>query len=262
MAKKSKLIDNRIQSSAEVVGAATAHRDQVAERLAARAIEVEGPETKATKEVFGIVIDFLASTLRHSAKRLDDAELAVVAERADDVEPRDRRDTRAADLYNRAVRVRSNVLDALGPEALKVYGLDGPTPRTPRDAVSHARKVANLLEKKPFAVTVDGASFDSAAMAAMLHAKAGALDLVIKDLAREDQELADVLGKRESVATVWVDDYQGVADGLTGLWRLSGRKDLSERVRPTSRTLSGDEVASVEAPSEAGAPETGAKNKP
>ena len=50
--------------------------------------------------------------------------------------------------------------------------------------------------------------------------------------------------------------YQGVADCLTGLCRLAGRKDLAERIRPTSRTVSGaDEGPEIELEEE---PEAGA----
>jgi hypothetical protein len=42
--------------------------------------------------------------------------------------------------------------------------------------------------------------------------------------------------------------HQGVADVLVGLFRLAGRKDLSDRVRPSSRTLAGEEAPAVETP--------------
>jgi hypothetical protein len=247
--KRAKQIDNRIQSSGRVVRAATTHREQIADKLAARAVEVQGPTTKATKDAFLTLVDFLADSLKHGAGRLDAAELDLAAERADDVGVRERRDAAEADLRNRAVRVRSNVVDALGAPALKTYGLEGATPRAPRDLTSHARNVANLMRGKPFSIAADGVSFDSAGIASMLDAKAGELEAVIAEMEREEQELADKLGKRDGAVEQWTDEYQGVADALTGLLRLTGRKDLSERVRPTSRTISGEEIAApVEEP--------------
>ncbi|UQA58168.1 hypothetical protein [Polyangium aurulentum] len=246
MAKKAKQVDNRLLSSGKVIRAATTHTPTIATALAARAVEIQGPNTKATKEAFAIVLGFLAESLAHGADRLDQAELAVVAERADDIPVREQRDSLHADLLSRLVRIRSNVADAVGHDALRTYGLEGATPRTPREATSHAFNVANLLKQKPFKVEVDGATFDSAGMVATLESKAGALHAALEDIEREDQELADALGRRDRITGTWTDDYQGVADALTGLFRLGGRKDLAERVRPTSRTLSGEEVLAGE----------------
>ncbi|MDI3282326.1 hypothetical protein [Polyangium sp. 15x6] len=242
MAKKSKVIDNRIQSSAHVIGAAKTHAEQVAERLAARAVSVQGAHTKATKEVFLVLLAYLTDTLGASAASLDEAEHRVLAERADDVGLREERDAAASDLVRSAVRIKSMVSDALGPEGLRSYGLEGDTPRAPRELVSHVQSVSKLMKKKPFLVTVEGVTFDSAAMAQTLDKKAETLDKALVTMQREEQELADEIGRREQQVLAWIEDHQGIADTLVGLFRLAGRKDLSERVRPTSRALTGEEV--------------------
>ncbi|MDC3988008.1 hypothetical protein [Polyangium jinanense] len=242
MAKKSRQVDNRIQSSGHVINAAKTHAEQAAEKLAARAISVQGANTKATKEVFHILLAFLTDTLGASARSLDQAELRVLAERADDVGVREGRDTAAADLLRAAVRVKSMVSDALGTGGLHTYGLAGETPRAPRELASHARSVSDLMTNKPFLVTVEGVTFDSAAMAATLDAKANVLDQALATMLREEQELADQLGRRDRQVLAWIEDHQGTADTLVGLFRLAGRKDLSERVRPTNRALAGEEI--------------------
>lgn len=242
MAKKSRQVDNRIQSSEHVVHAATTHAEQVAERLAARAISVQGVNTMATKEFFHVLLAFLTDTLGASARSLDEAEHRVLAERSDDVGLREDRDSAAADLLRAAVRVKSMVADALGPEGIATYSLEGETPRAPRELVSHAESVSNLMIKKPFLVTVEGITFDSAAMAQTLATKANKLDKSLATMKREEQELADQLGLRETQVLAWIEDHQGIADTLVGLFRLAGRKDLAERVRPTSRALAGEEV--------------------
>jgi len=242
VAKKSKQVDNRIQSSGHVIHAAKSHAEQVAEKLAARAISVQGANTKATKEAFQVVLAFLTETLGASVRSLDEAELRVLAERADDVSVREERDAAAADLLRTAVRFKSMVSDALGPGGLPMYGLAGETPRVPRDLVSHVRSVSDLMTKKPFLVTVEGVTFDSAAMAATLDSKAHVLDQALATMQREEQELADQLGHRDSQVLAWIEDHQGITDTLVGLFRLAGRKDLSARVRPTSRALAGEEI--------------------
>jgi len=147
--------------------------------------------------------------------------MRVVAERADDVLLRDARETRNANLLLAAIRVRSMVLDALGEKGLATYGLSGETPRVPRDLMNHAYTVAKLMQENPFNVTVDGVTFDSAAMATTLTTKADALATALADVQREEQELANELGKRNVAITAWGDVHQGVADTLTGLFRLA-----------------------------------------
>ncbi|MDI3287243.1 hypothetical protein [Polyangium sp. 15x6] len=242
MAKKSRQVDNRIQSSGHVINAAKTHAEHVAENLAARASFVQGANTKATKEVFQILLAFLTDTLGASSQSLDQAELRVLAERADDVGVREARDAAAADLLRAAVRVKSMVSDALGTAGLHTYGLAGETPRAPRELASHARSVSDLMTNKPFLVTVEGVTFDSAAMAATLDTKAHTLAQALATMLREEQELADQLGRRDSQVLGWIEDHQGITDTLVGLFRLAGRKDLSERVRPTTRALAGEEI--------------------
>jgi len=248
--KKSKQVEQRIQSSAHVTIAAKTHRVQVAESLAARAVEVQGANTLATKDTFLVLVDFLVDTLGYSVKSMDVGELRLVAEKADDVGLREARDSAVSSLHQASVRMRSMIWDAMGPQGLAAYGLSGDTPRNPRDLASHARTVAKLMQEHPFNVTVEGVSFDSAAMASTLEGKAAAVDKALSDMQREEQEFANELGKRDDAIAAWVDDHQGVADALVGLFRLAGRKDLSERVRPSSRVLAGEEAPAVEVPQE------------
>ena len=250
MSKKSKQVENRIQSSEYVITAAKTHRDQIAEVLATRAAQVQGPTTLITKEIAGALLDFVIDDLKHSITTMDDAEMRVVAERADDVGLREARDTAVSSLLSATVRVRSMVLDALGNNGIETYGLTGETPRLPRDIMNHANTVAKLMQEHPFNVTVEGVTFDSAAMASTLTNKAAAVEKAIADMQREEQELVNELGKRHAAISEWTDVHQGAADALTGLFRLAGRKDLSERVRPSSRTLSGEEAPAAEPPKE------------
>lgn len=246
MSKKSRQVENRIATSEHVMIAAKTHRDQIADVLAMHAVKVQGSNTVVTKAVWISVVDFLIDDLKHSVTTLDTAEMRVVNERADDVGLRDERDTAVSNLYAAAVRVRSMILDALGPNGIATYGLSGETPRVTRDVMSHAFTVANLMKKHPFNVTVDGVTFDSAALANTLTTKANAVETALNNMQREEQELANELGNRHTAIDQWMDVHQGIADAFTGLFRLAGRKDLAERVRPTSRTLAGEETPPTE----------------
>lgn len=243
MAKKAKNIENRLRSTEHVAQAATVHRAQVTSSLAALAVEVQGSTTNATREVFEVVVDFITAALKHAGTKLDAAELSVVAEKADDVGLREMRDAHEITTRNSCVRIKSMVADALGDNALAVYGLEGPTPRGAREVLTHARTVVELLQKTPFQKTVDGVTYDSASIAMGLATKAEALAHALGDVDREEQELRDKLGIRDMTLGTWTEAYQGGADTLVGLFRLAGRKDLSEAVRPTPKMVSGEDVA-------------------
>lgn len=237
--------------------AAQTHRAQIADALAARAIAAQGANTLVTKDVAVAFVNFLIDDLKHSTSGLNNAEMVVVDEKADDVGLRDIRDNAMTQLQSGAVRVRSMVFDALGQSGLETYGLAGETPRTTRELVAHAHTVHQLMQSRPFQVSVDGVTFDSAAMATTLKAKADAVETAFANMQREEQELANALGKRQMAIGDWTDVHQGVADALTGLFRLAGRSDLAERVRPTNRTLSGEDAPDPTLPTESPEPTKG-----
>lgn len=243
MSKKSKLIDNRVNSSSKVCRAVTTHTGGAAKALSEVAIRVDGPNTQATEAVFQTVFAFLANVLAFHAKEIDDAELAVVGERADDVAARDTRDTEEAAMRTAMVRIRSNMQHALGPKGLSTYGLEGAVPAGSYELASFGEKVVRLLNQTPFNVVIDGVTYDGAGMAQALDTKVKAFRQALVVMEREAQELVGELGKRDAKVEAWADGYQGVADAATGLYRLAGLKHLADRVRPSSRTLSGEEEA-------------------
>lgn len=243
MTKKSKLIDNRLQSTGKVVRAVTTHSSEAAKALATLATEAEGQNTAANEQFFVTLFQFTANVLGFRAKQLDNAELAVVGERSDDVDLRALRDSLEAQLRAMLVRMRSNISDSIGATGLQTYGFGQPVPDTAYALASYGENASILLAQKPFAISVDGVTYDGALMGQALGAKAAAFRQSLVELEKEAQELVNELGKRDAMVELWADGYQGAADIATGLYRLIGKKHLADRVRPTIRTLSGEEVA-------------------
>lgn len=236
-------LQNRVRVSDKVVASARTHGGKIASILAEQAIAIEGPATPATVNAFKGVIFALANGLEHCTKAMRNAEQAVAGEKADDPPVRTKRDNGTEDLANGLVRLRSTIEDHLGADGLKTYGLQGETSRVPRKVVENAQNVAQLLEKAPLQITSPfGASFDSAAAAATLKAKATALDAFIADDDREARELEDAFAVRDRAIVAWSDAYQGTATALEGLYRRAGWKELAEKVRPTIRKMRGEEV--------------------
>lgn len=244
MTKRSKLIDNRLESTGKVIRAVETHSGEAAKALAALALEAEGPNTAANEQFFVMLFQFVANVMGYRAKQLDSAEGAVVLERSDDVDLRAARDGLEAQLRGMLVRMRSNLQNAsLGGQGLKSYGLAKAVPDAGYGLASYGETAARLMAQKPFVMTVDGMTYDGGAMAQALGSKAAAYRQSLVDLEREAQELSHELGKRDIVLEHWANGYQGGADMATGIFRLVGLKHLAERVRPSTRVMSGEEVA-------------------
>jgi hypothetical protein len=257
MSKLSQQVENQLAVSAKVVASARAHAKIVSIALAEHAAAIQGPATKADAQAHEAILLALADSLDHAAGALRATELAYTAEQADDVPLRAQRDGAHAALADSITRVRSAVEGALGQEGLKTYGLQGETPRKPyRATLNHVVNVIQLLEKKPVSVTTEfGTTFNTAPVAAALKTKLGDLEVLVGHLDRESRELEIAMAVRDRAAAAWSETYQGVANTLTGMFRLAGWRELAERVRPTQRTTRGDdagpEISAVALPSQA-----------
>lgn len=242
MAKLGKEIENRITVSKKVVAAARTHGPGLAPALAAQAVQAQGPDDAPSAPAFAAMFESLAATLLFFTKEMEKAALAHSAEQADDVAPRGARATAGEALLSLVVQLRATVETTLGSAGLRTYGLERETPRVPKALSSHVANVMKLLAQAPVTLTTDlGTTFSSAAALDALTTRKAQLDDALNDVDREARELEDTLGKRNQAIDRWADAYQGVANTLTGLFRLAGRNDLAERVRPTSRTLSGED---------------------
>jgi hypothetical protein len=250
MARIGKQIENRLTVSGKVAASAQTHRVEVARALAAQSRAVQGSKTEATTEVFETAIGALQDMVERAAFELKKAELTLAAEQADDVVPRSQRDGLTMELGALMTRVRSTVEDAMGPEVLPTYGLEGATPRAARQLANHVANVVSLMEQKPSEVTTElGSTFSTSATVNAIKPKGAALEAALKVVDREARELEKAQSDRDQAVELWTEIYQGVATALSGLYRLAGRKDLADRVRPTSRTLSGEDAA-PESPAE------------
>lgn len=246
MGKLGKEIENRLNVTRKVAAAAETHGPNLAPTVAARMQELHGqgaPTAVAIASLFAA----LDGSAKGAASRLEATALKLAAEQADDHAPRRQRDEATEAALAVMTRLRSAVSDALGAEGLATYGLAGETPRTPKALSAHLTNVANLLGEKPATVTTEfGGTFDSAAARTALLAKNAPLAAALGVVDREERELEEALGQRDQALASWTEVYQGVATTLEGLFRMAGRPDLALRVRPTSRTVSGEDAGPEE----------------
>lgn len=264
MAKLGKEMENRLTVSKKVIAAAQTHGPALAPILADKALAAKGDGDTPKAAAFKAMFASLAAMLTSASNALETAELNHSAEQADDVGPRTARDKAKEQLLALMVKLGSTVEDALGADGLKAYGLEGDTPRTPKTLATYVGNVIHLMTQTPKQVTTDvGGTFSTAATVKILQKAKAELDAALADVDREARELEETLGTRDQALSEWADVYQGVANTLTGLFRLAGRRDLAERVRPTSRAVTGEDTGTTEDAGPAGESEPeGGKGTP
>ena len=248
MSKVSEQVQNQIRVSDKVVASARTHGVTVAELLAARSQEVQGPLTKATKSSYFAIFEALADGLSQAAAELGKAEEDLAAERADDIPVRASRDAAASALAMLLGLLRRTIEDHMGAAALATYGLSTESPRVPAKLLQYTKTVARLLGEQPAVVVSPlGSTFDTAVAQQSVIKQCSQLEAAVGDDHREARELESALAARDRAAAAWSDAYQGTAATLEGLYRLAGYRDLAEKVRPTQRKLRGeDEGAEIE----------------
>lgn len=252
-AQMSKAVKNRYDSGEYVASSARANA-AIGDGIESRFGLGGGMVAGFARRLFG----WLTGVLAAAGARMKEAELAYVAELADDVEPRRRRDERATTAWELMASARSRIEAVLGDDGLRRYGLWEPVPQVPGDLSHRMTTTVDLLERHP--VRVDdpfGAPLDSAAVVARLKASKTDLDGALATVLDEERERQDALAARDRAIQDWSRTYQGVASILTGLFVLAGRDDLGERLRPTARRAAGLDAPPEEAPAEPAAPEGG-----
>jgi len=241
MSKLSAQVQNQIKVSDKVVAAARTHATRVSQALAEQAATAQGAKAP-TAAHFKAIITSLADSLDWASNNLEQTELGYTAEQADDIPMRRDRDAATKEGLESTMRLRSTVESTMGSAGVQTYGLQGETPRAPRRLASHMSNIISLMMAKPATVATEfGGTFDTATAVAVLKPKYEKLSALLKDEAREARELEEALTNRDRAMATWADVYQGVANALTGMFRLGGYKELAERVRPTQRTVRGED---------------------
>jgi len=242
MSKLTDQVQNQIRVSEQVIASARTHCDAVSAALADISLEVEGPQTKATKASYQVLIASLANRLTFATSGLRESAQSLAAERADDPPVRLVRDNVTQEVTGLLSSLASMTDSHCGPEAVVKYGLRGEFPRVPAKLLESSRNVVGLLHKYPLVVTnAFGSTLDTKNAAAVLDVKNNELEAAVNDDNREIRELEKALDQRDKAAATWADAYQGTATTLEGLYRLAGFKDLAEKVRPTQRKLKGED---------------------
>lgn len=243
MADVSKGSADRLKISGAIAAALVSHQGGIDAGLASEGSGL--PRGIVLTTLFG----WLGTTLERAEAALREADLAHMAELADDAEPRERRDATVLLLRAQMIDASDAVNGVYGASYAKTVGLQAPLSERPDMLVTQAANIVNLLgANTPPRVRLAGASLDVGALAAALDTKRGAAANALGDVAREEREKENTLSRRESATRKWARVYSGVASILAGLCYLAGLDDLAQRVRVTERRRAGIEDEPVTPP--------------
>lgn len=169
-----------------------------------------------------------------------------MAEQADDALPRERRDALAATLGTLFVRGRNRLDDALGEAGLHRYGFDGAPPRTRATSPRGSRAPSSSSARTPPSSTTASASRSRPRPSPRASPSARPAGGGARRAAHRGRENEAAITDRDRAVAEWTLVYQGVATTLIGLYQLAWRADRAERIRPTERRASGQDLAPVE----------------
>ena len=230
-----KRIVEREKRAAAVEAAIAVHGDQVGgaltELLAPFFAAGEAPADAASLQ------RVLGRLLAARRRALVDGEEAHLAELADDVVPRRRRDEAARALAERVVQVRRAFVGLYGREAARaLLGIEGPTARL-RNPVALARQGRRIVERlSDPSLALPEAGFAEvdvdhwvAELKPPLEELESALDGVVRELRRAETTKA----ARDRAAADFDRVYQAAVGIVEGLSRLAGFDGYAERLRPS-----------------------------
>lgn len=253
MAEVSVMVANRMVIAGTVKASVQVHGGPVAGALEQVLFPDGRPPDGLAAAPF---IAALGAALARSEAALRGADEALGAERADDPARREARDAAASTVRAQLMRLAALLEGLYGPEVVRAYGLAGETPEGLQEQLQAADTVVGRLRGTPITAPplVAGMVLDAEAVAAELARHAEVLRTELAAVARESREEQLALGVRDEALRHHDSTYQGVATALEGLYRLAGRADLADLVRPTARRRQGLPEPADTAPTPAPAP--------
>jgi hypothetical protein len=251
----SKLVTDREKSTNAVIAAARTHGAVAASAIAQA---LAGVVDKGEKQPdVALLLELCTRVLDRSIGQVVTADKANEAELADDAEPRERRDERAATLNADIVELKEIATGLLGRAVLQPLRLQGTTPRDPLALMRYAEGVAGALRTVELPKSrVRGARFHAKEWAERLEETIEGLSEALRDVSREAREAEGTLVAKNRALAEHDRIFGDVATLVSALLRMGGEVELAARVRPSARRP-GQTVEAAEGGEEA-PPEPGA----
>lgn len=230
----SKARSDREASARVVITSLTTHKAEIEEGLAAF-LRPYAKRGEALPEV-GPLLEFLARALTTTLRNYAAADDAHEAEQADDVAPREARDTSAAALRETVMDLR-RALEPGGRAVLTTFGLAAPVSEKPTEILTTGRYVLTRLEDDalPWPKPRRGVSVDRKLFIEDLTAQVSALDTALAKVATETKELESTKLMRDTVESVHNAMFSLSAGLGWEVFKAAGKVELADRIRPSAR---------------------------
>jgi hypothetical protein len=175
----------------------------------------------------------LSPPTRRNYAAADDAH---EAEQADDVAPREARDTSAAALRETVMDLR-RALEPGGRAVLTTFGLAAPVSEKPTEILTTGRYVLSRLEDDalPWPKPRRGVSVDRKLFIEDLTAQVAALGTALAKVATETKELESTKLMRDTVESVHHAMFSLSAGLGWEVFKAAGKVELADRIRPSAR---------------------------
>lgn len=242
MAKNSKVASNRIAVTDAVSASLRVHGPEVAAGLSA-ALDLGGPGARATRAEVEKLLGLLGQLLDRTAVELAAADAAHVSELSDDEAPREQRDAATAKVRDKLLGLRDLLSGAYGEAVAKGYHVVEALPEQPQQVLQRGRNVAELLRTKPLKAPSRHASLKLKVpeLADELTPLLDALEAALSTVRQEEREAQATQERKNRASENWQRIYQGATHLAYGAYILAGRRDLADRIEPTTRKRAGSE---------------------
>jgi hypothetical protein len=240
----SKLVATCLATTREVVSSIELHGPIVAGPLKTELQKFSPVEINVDS-----IFSSLSSYFNGVARNLQDADIALAQEVADDPKCRENRDNGSSQLNKTIGRIKS----ILPEETLVSLGLGGTIPTVPDALINYGRKIAGLISENPGVFETpetNGIVVKIDATSTLDNLNKGINNLVtaLDDVKREEREYQAALEHRDAKLQDWRNAYVATASVLAGFYQLAGRTDLADRIRPTIRKASSSAVVEEQQP--------------
>lgn len=233
----SKIVTDKEKSARFVASSGTTHAGKVVPALAG----LLTPHLHAGESLpdMALLCRLVSRLVEAKAAAMVAADRAHEQELGDDQGPRDMRDRAADDLATVLADLRDALSAAYGPEAVKLYGLDGKLPTDPSVVAVLAESVRAKVKgggiTLPSPRRKDGLQLNFSAYAKELELALPALQNGLQDVTREQKEAEATLRGKNVAVTEYDKAFSGGASVLSAIFSLADMDDLADKVRPSRR---------------------------
>lgn len=229
----SKQVTDRQKSSRSLAETISTNQEAIASGLEAVLERVAvGKKVPDTRGLLALLAQLVTTNSEETAA----ADRAHELEMADDVAPRNARDSSAAKVRETLIDLRGALLTTYGDATVAAFGLAAAVPTDGQAVVSFGQKVSEALATVKLGKPKrDGVSMDLKVFAKELKTHLPALEGALSDVTREVREGQATLGIKTKAIETNDRDFQRVGALVEQLAKFANLPEVAKKARPSAR---------------------------